>query len=478
MYIDEKNKGKTIFECRDTTIEFTNDQTEALKKVEIFLSVSDEFFFLLAGFSGCGKTTIAENIVKYCNANVLAPTNTAVNRLREKIKNSKGSFTTIHSCLFSPTDDTGGFKKEKSFERERVYVIDEVSMIDQYVLNVIIQDAIERKVKVIFLGDSFQLEPIGTNPKIFDWEKSYPEHFLMHNKYELQEVKRYDGSLLKIATELRTKQKAEVTLGPDSDLLPVAKFTKLLGSCIAKNSSYAVLTSTNKMRVMYNRMIRNHRYKDVENLSEFVQEGERLISISNSSFYSNGEIFEMKNWTYLGDITMEIHETKPKVKSDQTSLFEERKNPNVIKTLIFKVYKGPGSNDWFSPTPMFLFSPNIEEPSFHGPTLVNAFKEGRLKGNKNLIKQFIKSKEVKQRYMNGPMAAGTSYYFNKDFTIVTFGYALSVHKAQGNEWDYVFIDAPWLMDVWNEAKWFYTAITRAKKKVELKPTRYINLKKE
>ena len=141
MYVDEKNKGKTIFECRDNEIKFTSDQQEALTKLEKFLAADKEYFFLLAGYSGCGKTTIAENIVKYCNANVLAPTNTAVNRLREKIKNSKGSFQTIHSCLFSPTDDNGGFKKEKSFERNRVYVIDEVSMVDQYVLNTIIQDA-------------------------------------------------------------------------------------------------------------------------------------------------------------------------------------------------------------------------------------------------------------------------------------------------------------------------------------------------
>jgi hypothetical protein len=62
--------------------------------------------------------------------------------------------------------------------------------------------------------------------------------------------------------------------------------------------------------------------------------------------------------------------------------------------------------------------------------------------------------------------------FNKNFCIATYGYAISCHKAQGQEWDNVYIDAEWLMPEWDPAKWFYTAITRAKNNVELTINKY------
>ena len=69
----------------------------------------------------------------------------------------------------------------------------------------------------------------------------------------------------------------------------------------------------------------------------------------------------------------------------------------------------------------------------------------------------------------------TRTFFNKDVTIATYGYAISCHKAQGQEWDNVYIDASWLMPVWDSAKWFYTAITRAKCKVEVTKNKYLKM---
>ena len=66
-------------------------------------------------------------------------------------------------------------------------------------------------------------------------------------------------------------------------------------------------------------------------------------------------------------------------------------------------------------------------------------------------------------------------YFNKNITISTFGYAISCHKAQGQEWKNVYIDAFFLMPNWHKAKWFYTAITRAKNKVEITNNKYLKI---
>ena len=53
---------------------------------------------------------------------------------------------------------------------------------------------------------------------------------------------------------------------------------------------------------------------------------------------------------------------------------------------------------------------------------------------------------------------------------VKFGYALTCHKTQGGQWNYVFVDQGYItaekMDV-NYLRWLYTAITRATGKVFL-----------
>ena len=51
-----------------------------------------------------------------------------------------------------------------------------------------------------------------------------------------------------------------------------------------------------------------------------------------------------------------------------------------------------------------------------------------------------------------------------------YGYAITCHKAQGGEWNQVFIQMPrniTLNPTKNKYQWFYTAITRAKETVHL-----------
>lgn len=64
---------------------------------------------------------------------------------------------------------------------------------------------------------------------------------------------------------------------------------------------------------------------------------------------------------------------------------------------------------------------------------------------------------------------------NRNVVIATYGYAITAHKAQGSQWDNVFIEeacrfasnsvTPEKRE--EEARWLYTAITRASKKLYL-----------
>jgi ATP-dependent exoDNAse (exonuclease V) alpha subunit len=435
--------SNTIFEARSTYIEYTEGQTKALEKIVTFLK-SDDHFFLLAGFSGCGKTTIAENIANYARAKMLAPTNAAVNRLREKIPGNH-FFSTIHAQMYVPTNNDG-FNLEKGLIANSVYIVDECSMIDNFILKDLIKEAFAKRSKIIFIGDSFQLEPVGEDPHLFKWEMVEPIYFKPENRFELNEVKRYDGDLLKIATELRSKPENKIKNnisinGLNSpDLLSEKKFTNALLKDIKNNSSYIVLTSTNQKRVDYNEKIRAVKYKTNEHL-KYIQMNDSLVSISNNKFYSNGETFTANAPTLIGEFIIKI----PNYKKDALSEYEAL------------LYRNNGQ--------IVLLIPKLLEPSLHGHQIFKAYDEGLFDMSAEFEKICFlingKTKEI--------------FGFNKHIIIATYGYAISCHKAQGQEWDNVYIDADWLMPAWNTARWFYTAITRAKCKVQVKQNKYLTI---
>ena len=432
-----------LFNAKKNAIIYTDEQKQALLKVHKFLESSDSFF-LLAGYSGCGKTTIAENIANYKHATLLAPTNAAVNRLREKIDNDHLEYQTIHKCLFNATDDKKGtsFVKQKSLKANSTYIIDECSMIDKYILEVIIKDALIKKCKIIFMGDSFQLEPVGTNPWIFNWEKQYPDQFLPHNKYELTKVMRYDGSLLDIATQIRTNKISSFKQPENSDLSVVPKFNKSLLKDVSEGNNYVVLTSTNSRRVQYNQKIKQildktRKPKDLLGVSN----NEVLVSISNSGGYSNGEI-------YIA--------VKPKLIHEFDLLITNKKGiQNKYQCYVYNINKT-----------LHLVTPNLIEPSLHSTQIIesiNFLDNLPIEIKKLIVKVYGKYGKKKS-------------YISPEVTISTLGYAISCHKAQGQEWENVYIDANWMMPIWDNAKWFYTAITRAKNKVEIINNQYLKIK--
>ena len=430
-----------LFNARKVAIDFTDGQKQALNKVFKFLE-SDDNFFLLAGYSGCGKTTIAENIANACKATLLAPTNAAVNRLKEKIDNPMLDYLTIHSALFAAGDKKNTFFVDKNLRVRGIYIVDECSMIDKYVLEVLIKQAKEKHCKMIFMGDSFQLEPVGENPFIFNWEKSYPESFFDHNRYELTEVKRYDGSLLKIATEMRINKKPRFQQPEDSDLTSVKKFSKALAKDISSDGNYVVLTSTNERRVVYNEKIRAYKFRDRE-IDKYAQNNDTLVSVSNSGPYSNGELYTINNAQLLCEFEVCI----------------EARKTDTLKSFTALLYRHEGE--------MTLLIPELNEASLHGQQIIQSVKNGTTFVPDHIYKMIV-TKFVPR---NGPERT----FFNKDVTIATYGYAISCHKAQGQEWDNVYIDASWLMPVWDSAKWFYTAITRAKCKVEVTQNKYLKM---
>jgi hypothetical protein len=187
---------------------------------------------------------------------------------------------------------------------------------------------------------------------------------------------------------------------------------------------------------LYNEKIRAARYGTTDDLN-YAFRGDKLVSVSNNAVYSNGETFNL-GYAYL------MHEF--------TFSTLDKNMDNILHTaLLYKQGKQ-----------LILILPELKAPSFHGAEFINAYQEGLVKiefAIKKLLIVDIPSKGL--------------FFFDKAVIIATYGYAISCHKAQGQEWDNVFIDGQWLMSSWDSARWYYTAITRGKKKVQVVENKYL-----
>jgi tRNA A37 threonylcarbamoyladenosine biosynthesis protein TsaE len=427
------NNPRKIFESRVDEITYTLDQKKALLLLDRFL-ISPDMFFLLSGNAGTGKTTLAENIATYCNADVLAPTNAALKRLKNKFMSDtidSSRFSTLHSILYgAPNPYTGVFEKTKTLKKNKIYVVDEASMIDAKLFEDLIKDAIREKARLVFIGDDFQLEPVGKDPMIFTWEK-ISNLFNPNWKIKLNEVVRNEGNILDVATHLRNNQGVQI-LNIEADDFKIKKiFSTDLVTDIQDNNDFVVIVSTNLTRMRYNNQIR--RVKFEEDSGEVIADGEKLISVSNQQFL-NGEFYTI---------------THPRILQS----WEERINTGYMNKPIYSTYKmyfiSHGIEGMMG-TFTTLLLPQLDKPSIHPSMLMS---NSTLGDSKLLTKG--NSLGLKKKWLN-------------TVNIATYGYATSAHKSQGSEWDNVYIDCDWLSDSWNKARWMYTAITRAKKKIELK----------
>lgn len=201
------------------SIEFTNDQKNAIKKI-MGLLISKEYSFGLYGYAGTGKTTLIIELTYFLLKNniinsivLTAPTNKAVTIMKTKfsielgkllkkqtgIKNNSNfkndldllnecgfniEFITIHKLLnYKNEMDVNGEKvfvkkNNNKIDNYDLIIIDECSMIPMNIICGIFDDIMKLKKmknkfipKIIFVGDPAQLPPVNENISvIFDSE--------------------------------------------------------------------------------------------------------------------------------------------------------------------------------------------------------------------------------------------------------------------------------------------------------------------
>jgi len=435
-------------------IKFNEQQAEAVKRITEDLIKGDSITWTLMGYAGTGKTTLANYIAEVAKSagmdvRFIAPTNKAAEVLRKK--GNKGACT-VHHLLYRVVKgkfyktwevaealsamEGGHYDHNEEEDKENALIIcDEASMLSDKLLNDIEEYCQHKHCKVLYMGDPFQLPPVGKFSRtVFDTPR----------RSTLTQVMRQgqDSAILTWATALRKRQKAfapKTTKGDvlveDRNVLWVDYLNKLKAG-----KDVTMVTWKNSARVQFNLGVR----RALGHADKTLQAGEPIMGISNGIFLRNGETMNIpENIEFLG--RDKIYQSVP-----------DREKAIPINAEFYQYLHKDGS------VRRLILVPTFEGASLAPQSLKGLYywkKEGGWK------KEFTEDIEHKiNRYRKS-----IETVLNREVTICTYGYAVTAHKSQGSQWDEVYITG--ISKLYNQAltnaRWLYTAVTRAASKVHM-----------
>lgn len=175
--------------------EYNEGQKNAINVLLDFINnipqSNDDWFYTLEGFAGTGKSTIIREIIRKLHKKkivVSAPTHKA-KKVIAKFTDLKAE--TIQALLglrpdvdlehFNPNKPIFNLKAEEKIQDYNVLFIDECSMLGRLLKKLIEEKALKFEVKVVYIGDRYQLPPVG---------EKISQTFLNKNRVVLNEIVR------------------------------------------------------------------------------------------------------------------------------------------------------------------------------------------------------------------------------------------------------------------------------------------------
>lgn len=444
----------------------TEDQSEALKKIAKYICEDrNDTIFLLTGYAGTGKTSVISSVVRTLDmlrmkSVLLAPTGRAAKVLASYA--GKQAFT-IHKRIYrqkSSKDGMGSFVLDKNFSRDTYYIVDESSMISNsasesslFGSGKLLDDLIEyvysgTDCKLILVGDNAQLPPVGSmlSPALDRAALGGYGFGLVSS--ELRQVVRQSESsgVLMNATRVRLQVSENNLVRPTLDCISYSDVIRISGGELIEelSDSYGacglegtiIVVNSNKQANKYNQGIRNRIFFREEEIST----GDIIMVVKNNyslveedeegpGFIANGDIAEVKR--------IRKYEERYGFRFAEMTLWFPDYNFEVESKVIMDV--------------LHLDSPSL--PSDKNSELFHGILEDY---------QHIKSRRKQYE------AVRNDKFFNA--LQIKFAYAVTCHKAQGGQWERVFIDQGMFNRIEitiDYLRWFYTALTRSTDRVYL-----------
>lgn len=390
----------------------TKKQEEALN-IAVTRYKNKDPYTCIAGYAGTGKSTLVKFIIAALHLNpeedVVYCTFTGKAATVLRHKGCPNAMTAHKLLYFSKKLPNGKFLfRPKPFMDEcpQLVVVDEISMLP----NDLWQLLLKHKVHVIACGDPEQLPPVS---------KDSDNHVLDNPHIFLDEIMRQEeeSEIIQLTMAIREGKYVDEYRGKEVQV--IAEDDVVDGMY---HWADQILVATNRKR----HEINNYMRAALNHTSEHPEIGEKIICCRNA-----WDVLDTKEEIALVNGTIGTIEN---IRSD------------LLNYYIFDV----------PPIPVYRIDLRTESGEEFKDIVV--YQESLLTGEKFLTPQ--QEYRLAQRAKHDPDIE-IPLEFN-------YGYAITVHRAQGSEWDKVLVfEENFPFDKTEHRKWLYTACTRPSEKLVL-----------
>lgn len=398
-------------------VEERTDMILSEKQKEAIRTINDNNVTIITGGPGTGKTTIIKSIIEIYKQKkykivLCAPTGRAAKRMTETTGEEA---QTLHRLLeIGKVDDDVFYKKDKDFEGAPIdadiIIVDEMSMVDMFVMSYLL-DCIYLGTKLILVGDTDQLPSVGPGSVLKDIissEKISTVH--------LDKIFRQAARSKIIVNAHRVNNGQKFIQKDDSELSENAK------------EDFFFIKENNQEKIL-----------------------EQVLSLCNGRLKKFGDYDFFENIQVLTPTKKGMLGTKELNKSLQQELNPPREG-EPEKASMGAIFRS-GDRIMQTKNNYDMYWERREGDSIETG---NGVFNGEIGTITNINE---KEKNIRIKFDDDKVCW---YEFN-DLEQIDHSYCITIHKAQGSEFDVVIMIVPQAAPMLLTRNLLYTGLTRAKK---------------
>lgn len=435
--------------------------------------------FILNGYAGTGKTSVMGALVRTLRKVGLQTVLLASTGRAAKVLSSFTGFPayTIHrkiysSHAFAPDGTPSGARVNHNPHVNTVFIVDEASMIGEgndggmnLLQDLVMYVYTGQNCKLILLGDTAQLPPVGSVESPAMSAQAFKEMGLKVTRATITRTVRqrqrsgilYNATWLRRAMQLPELPEPQLTVSKfdDVEVVDSEELEDRLGMSFAEygEEQTIMITRSNRRAVDFNLAIRSQIFDRVETLAK----GDRLL-ISKNNYYWPSRYRRMLR--ERGEDPADGCQRLPDfLANGEVAVVEriyttEQRGMTLFADVCLWLPEASARLD----AKIALDSLTAETPGLPRDTLETI-------GRRTLAEAgLLTSSATAQRE-----ALRNCPYFNA--LQVKYAYAVTCHKAQGGQWDSVFVDMGYIPPeaylTTDFYRWLYTSVTRATRRLSL-----------
>lgn len=485
----------------------TDQQIQLTAALARFCSAStpQDTVFILNGYAGTGKTSVMGALVRSLRKVGLQTVLLASTGRAAKVLSGFTGFPayTIHrkiysSQAFGPDGYASGARINRNPHVNTFFIVDEASMIGEgndggmnLLQDLVMYVYTGRNCKLILLGDTAQLPPVGSSGSPAMSARAFKEMSLRVTRATITRTVRqkdrsgilYNATWLRRAMQQPQLPEPQLTVTPfdDVEVVTADDMEDALGQSYAEHGEdqTIMITRSNRRAVDFNLAIR----KQIFDREEVIAVGDRLMVAKNNYYWTTRarrrKLEELRNLP-PGHETSDMPSVEDSgVPSSEMSREEAARDmplPDFLANgevaVVEEIYSTE-QRDAVMFADVALSFPDsgvrldvkIVLDSLTAETAGLPGEKLEAVGRQTLADAGVGSGSVsaqREALKNCP-------YFNA--LQVKYAYAVTCHKAQGGQWESVFVDMGYIPPeaylTTDFYRWLYTSVTRATRRLSL-----------